>query len=279
MIKSLESFWRTKESHEPWPVPEFSAVPQPGCADAVCHPPQEGETAWYPLPLIGASTLADAVLDPQTLRQTVELMKSLTPDDYISYLIRFFEDGLQRFGDGWRYADITTTLLGIARVLKPKSYLEIGVRRGRSVCAVASQSPHCELAMFDKWVTNYAGMENPGPEFVQSELKRIGHDGPVEFINGNSHQTLPEYFKRHPQKTFDLITVDGDHSDWGAAQDLCDVLPHLSIGGVVVFDDVCHPKHLSLRSVWNEVVASDRRMSSWMFDDVGYGVAFALRKW
>jgi hypothetical protein len=31
--------------------------------------------------------------------------------------------------------------------------------------------------------------------------------------------------------------------------------------------------------VWHEVVARNRRFATWEFDDVGYGVAVAVRRW
>jgi predicted O-methyltransferase YrrM len=260
-------------------APDFAQVAVPGIVAAVCHQPGPGQSAWYPAPLIGARTAARHVLATETIRGALELTQQLTQDPYLEYLRDFYRHGLEQFGDRWHYADLTTTVLGLAELLRPRSYLEIGVRRGRSACAVAAKVPECALALFDKWVANYAGIDNPGPEFVAAELRRIGHRGPLEFISGDSHETLPAYWAKHPGTTFDLITVDGDHSDRGAAQDLRDVLPHLSVGGAVVFDDLCHPKHLSLRSVWTEVVASRPNMSSWIDTDVGYGVAFAIRKW
>jgi hypothetical protein len=37
---------------------------------------------------------------------------------------------------------------------------------------------------------------------------------------------------------FDLITVDGDHTALGTWWDLADVLPHVAVGGALVFDDL-----------------------------------------
>jgi hypothetical protein len=164
-------------------------------------------------------------------------------------------------------------------LLAPKRYLEIGVRRGRSVAAVVSANPECALVMFDMWVAGYAGMENPGPDFVRQELKHIGHCGDMKFIDGDSHVTVPLYLARNPDESFDLITVDGDHTPEGAVQDLCDVLPRLKIGGAIIFDDVCHPIHPELGKVWHDVVASDPRYSAFTYSDCGYGVGFAIRKY
>jgi hypothetical protein len=56
----------------------------------------------------------------------------------------------------------------------------------------------------------------------------------IEFINGDSHETLHEFFDgkygSHPQE-FDLISVDGDHSRLGAWWDLYDLFPHVRLGG------------------------------------------------
>jgi predicted O-methyltransferase YrrM len=90
---------------------------------------------------------------------------------------------------------------------------------------------------------------------------------------------LPRLFSQRPDLTFDLITVDGDHSPRGAARDLQDVLPRLRIGGVLVFDDISHPQHPKLLEIWRRVVVAERRYSTWHFDDVGYGVAVAVRRW
>jgi predicted O-methyltransferase YrrM len=228
--------------------------------------------------MIGADTVATRLFDRRFIDTAIDLMNKLSSDDYTSFLTQYYTDGLSRFGSDWRYADIVTVLLCLSEIIKPRSYLEIGVRRGRSVAAVASVSPHCSLVLFDMWVQNYAGMENPGAEFVRQELVRIGHNAPTRFIDGDSHKTLPAFFREVPDATFDLITVDGDHSTAGTLQDLCDVLPRLNIGGAIVFDDVRHPLHPELAQVWNTLVTSDDRFSSFTYADVGYGVGFAIRK-
>ena len=245
---------------------------------SLCHETVGGEAAWYPPVMLGASALAEQITNPRQVERARDLLQTLAPDEYGRYMIRFYEDGLRRFGGGWRYADIVTVLLGLTEALKPRRYLEIGVRRGRSACAVASLAPTCDLALFDMWIPDYAGMENPGPAFVRAELARVGHSGRCDFVDGDSHETLPRYFSDHPDTVFDLITVDGDHSDDGATRDLCDVLPRLAVGGAVVFDDISHPAHPGLKALWHRLVVDDSRFSAWSFDEVGYGVGFGVRK-
>jgi Methyltransferase domain len=245
----------------------------------LCHVPAAGTAEWYPPVMAGAGMVARDAVDAATIKEAGELLGRLTPDAYSVYLRDFYTDGLARFGEKWGYADIVTVLLALGRALQPRHYLEIGVRRGRSVAAVVSVAPACAIHLFDKWVKNYAGMENPGREFVDEELDRLGHTGTREYVDGNSHATLPAFFADNPDLALDLITVDGDHSEHGAAQDLADVLPRLAIGGAVVFDDICHPKHPELEAVWHRLVADDRRFSTWNYKDAGYGVGFAIRRY
>lgn len=132
--------------------------------------------------------------------------------------------------------DVRCVLSWLARELMPETYLEVGVRRGFSMAVVAARCPEAEIHGFDSWVPRYGGVENPGPRFVQSEMERVGYRKEVHFVTGDSHQTLPAFF-RGPH-AFDIITIDGDHSLLGAYRDLLDTLPHCSPGGVVVFDDI-----------------------------------------
>jgi predicted O-methyltransferase YrrM len=125
-----------------------------------------------------------------------------------------------------------------AKKLQPKRYLEIGTRRGWSAAMVAVAAPACELFCFDVWEENYSSCPNPGPEFVSNELKKLGYTKDINFINGDSHKTLPEFFNNNPGIEFDLILVDGDHTVDGAFADLSDTMPHIRKGGMMVFDDI-----------------------------------------
>lgn len=238
-----------------------------------------GRTQWYPPLMLTADSLVENILCVDNVQNALDLVQSLEMDDYCHYMAEYYRAGIQRFGNNWRYADIVTVLLALAERLQPQNYLEIGVRRGRSACAVASKAKACDLYLFDMWVPQYAGMENPGPELVDSELNKFKHSGKRVFTNGNSHATLKDFFAKNSDLALDMVTVDGDHSYDGAGEDLCDVLPRLKIGGAIVFDDICHPKHLYLQDVWEKLVVNDPRFTSWTCKDVGYGVGFALRKW
>lgn len=249
----------------------------PSVPEVVFDRPELGN--WYHPVIIGPTTVGSMASSPACLQQVIQIVERLESDDYVRYLLAYYRAGLKQFGELWHYADIVTVLLASATLIKPTSYLEIGVRRGRSMAVVAAKNPECNIVGIDMWEnTNYAGMPNPGPDFVRGELKRLGHKGQLEFIVGNSHSILPAYFSEHPDKFFDLITVDGDHSAKGAEQDLRDVVTHLKVGGILVFDDISHPAHPYLDRVWREVIESDARFSSWRYSELGYGVALAIRK-
>lgn len=235
--------------------------------------------AWYPPLMISAAMIGQQAQQRRQIEAARDLLWRLTPDDYARFVGEYYETGLRRFGDAWSFADIVTVLLTLTEWLRPRRYLEVGVRRGRSTCAVASLAPSCAFALFDMWVENYAGMPNPGPSFVRDELKKMGHQGETIFVDGNSHETLKRYFRDNPNEVFDLITIDGDHSEAGATEDIRDVLPHLAIGGALVLDDISHPVHPELRRVWQQLLEANPRFSTWAYRDIGYGVGFALRKW
>lgn len=209
-----------------------------------------------------------------TARRVTE---ALAEDPYSTFLASFYSEGMSRYGERWGYADISTTLVAASALAKPASYLEIGVRRGRSMAMVSSQSPSCELVGFDMWISGYGGNENPGAGFVEDELRRLGHLGPVNMIDGDSHETVPAFFAANADAYFDLITVDGDHSRRGAIADLECVIPRLKVGGILVFDDICHPAHPELAGVWTEVTGRHPELTEWAYSDVGFGVAVAIR--
>jgi len=222
-----------------------------------------------------ASTLGAAALAPETREYVTGVLKKLTPSEEIDNQIFFYGWGQGKFGAHWRFADITTVLASAAFFLRPATYLEIGVRRGRSVSVVAAANPQCAIYGFDLWVEGYAGKENPGPDFVREELRRAGHSGEVTLVSGDSRHTVPEFLASRPELFFDVITVDGDHSVGGAAADLANTLPRLKVGGVLVFDDVRSAP--LLLDLWERIVKSDRRFVTWEFTDAGTGIAAAVR--
>jgi predicted O-methyltransferase YrrM len=238
---------------------------------------QTANSASMPFPLLTPSTLANIASRLETWNKLLEFHAELATDDFVRGMDAYYREGVRRFGENWNYRDIINTLFAASSTLQPKNYLEIGVRRGRSLCVVARGCPQVNITAFDMWMANYAGMENPGPDFVRRELSKHGHQGDCMLIDGDSHITVPEYFGKHPRKQFDLMTVDGDHSEDGAWADLLATVPHLAPGGILVFDDIAHPTHPYLYDVWKRTLAHFTFLKSCEYTEAGYGVAFAIR--
>jgi predicted O-methyltransferase YrrM len=234
--------------------------------------------SWYAPVMLDPETIFCRARQPSTIDKVLSVLEALERDSYSVYLSAYLKEGREKFGVDWSYLDILNVLVACSELIQPRTYLEIGVRRGRSVSMVASTTPKADLYGFDMWVANYAGMENPGPEFVESELRKIGASGKIEFVSGNSHKTLPNFFSKHPELELDLVAVDGDHSDEGAREDLLCVLPKIARGGAVVFDDISHPLHPNLYQVWSNALRDcGLRFISGAYTTLGYGVAVAVR--
>lgn len=233
---------------------------------------------YYGGAVIGAASIGRLALDRDLRAEIFDLLGRLEHDDYVEYVARFAAAGEARAGPLWQYADLTTVLAAACRLIDPRDYLEIGVRTGRSLAVAAHFAPQCELLGVDLWEQGYADMPNPGPAFVERQLELAGAGRRATLLSGDSHDLLPKLFRDQPALAFDIVTVDGDHSTRGAKMDLEAVLPSVRIGGCVLFDDIAHPAHPGLARLWRDMTHNSR-WSTWEFDDVGYGVAVAVRRW
>jgi predicted O-methyltransferase YrrM len=212
---------------------------------------------------------------PSNLAETVATAERLSHDEYLHGSTEPLREALR---SGYRYYDLPCALQCVARHASPKMFLEVGVRKARSMAQVAVASPECHLIGVDLWVNPYASVQNPGPDFVRAELQRLGHRGPLELFSGDSHVVLPQLFADRPELQFDLINVDGDHSNEGAWDDLTAVVPHLRMGGFLVFDDIIHPLH-TLMEVWSDFqskYAGEFRFLTNSQDRNGTGIAFRI---
>jgi len=193
---------------------------------------------------------------PAVNAATADTLEALSADDVNKpRLIAWLREGVA--SDEPRF-EIRSALRAIARATQPRSYLEIGTRRGWSLAQVLAESPDVDAYAFDWWMHGYGGVDNPGPGFVREEMRRVApeHRGDLHFLSGNSHDTLPVFFQEvqigateledtellrtgeHAPRMFDLVTVDGDHTALGTWWDLADVLRHVAIGGALVIDDL-----------------------------------------
>lgn len=143
-------------------------------------------------------------------------------------------------------------LRGLIQRYEPKSYLEIGVSDGSSLGCVVSADVNkniSRIALCDTWGGEYGGTNRGGHGHIDRNLRDAGYNGTVEFYDGNSQKTVPTI----PGK-FDLILVDGDHSEDGCRIDMENTWPLLNNGGIMVIDDICHPRHLYCADVVDKFV-------------------------
>tara|TARA_B100000674_G_C37895296_1_gene941031 strand:+ start:757 stop:1590 length:834 start_codon:yes stop_codon:yes gene_type:complete len=229
--------------------------------------------------LVGTETLGRQMKSARICSEVLDILNKITPNNDVEFAKDFYSKGLSLYGDDWTYADINTALLTISKNLEIENYMEIGVRRGRSMTMMASHSPQANFYVFDMWIEDYCDSPNPGPDFVKDELKKVGFEGNIEFVNGDSKKTVPSFFKSNKDLYFDVITVDGDHSVGGAKLDLNNVIMRLKIGGILVFDDISSQEHPYLAKVWQKQIKNRKDFYTYEYDDLGLGVAIGIKKY
>lgn len=254
-------------------IDRFRPLPKPRYAAGTPHVGQDAPPGVQRIP--NAPTFAAAATSAEAVCFVERLIDQLTPSEELAGQQAYYRLARAQFGRFFRYADLTTSLWAASTLIRPTSYLEIGVRTGRSACVVGALRPECSIVGFDLWVEGYAGVENPGPDFVSGELLAVGHRGSVELVSGDSSETVPAFLGERPEVYFDLITIDGNHTVLGAATDLANVLPRLKVGGIALFDDIARMP--GLQRVWERLVRRDSRFVTWEFTDDGDGIAAAIR--
>jgi len=224
-----------------------------------------------------AASLMEAASGFEPRQRVLNIISRLEKDYWLERNLKMYADTTTP------WFDAATFLNWFARTFQPKTYLEVGVRRGRSLAQVLVESPATRAVGFDLWIPDYGSVPaqgihttNPGSDFVLAELRKLGVTNPPTLIAGDSHQTLPKFFgdSKSPAQ-FDLIFIDGDHTREGAKLDLDLTFTRLAPGGALVFDDIDNPSHLDLRDLWNEYKA---KFPEYLFIEhshgAGTGVAF-----
>jgi predicted O-methyltransferase YrrM len=127
---------------------------------------------------------------------------------------------------------------------------------------VGARRKTAELVGFDLWISDYAGAPNPGPDFVKSELLKVGHKGPINLISGDCAVTIPAY---QSDQLFPIILADADHSIDGVCRDIRNCLPLVAPGGFLVVDDL---QDGDVLAGW-QMATSEINTWTWQQDRVG----------
>ena len=192
----------------------------------------------------------------------------------------------------------------LSGTFKPRSYLEIGVREGASLCCVLAEEKEIvnlvkstivegkvqldsglidrigeaytprdidDIYLFDNWC--FIGGEG-GHSRIEDLLVKGFDCINYHIFDGDSKDTVPTFFETHKDK-IDLVYVDGDHSPEGAITDLENVYGHFKI---LVCHDLVHPDHPYLLDIWKTYTRKhDLPNFTVGLQFLGVGVAFDLR--
>lgn len=130
---------------------------------------------------------------------------------------------------------------------KPASYLEIGVQEGLSLSTVLkADTPKSidRVSLCDNWGPDFGGTSKGNHEHIHNVLRSVKFEGEVNFYDGDSKITVPKIAEK-----FDLVLVDGDHSEHGCLIDMENSWELLNQEGHMVVDDIIHPAHAYLMAV------------------------------
>lgn len=164
----------------------------------------------------------------------------------------------------------------ISRVCgKSESYLEVGVNEGTSLEVAIKECPTIKsITLVDMWGLDYGGTGRGNHNHIEQFLKEWGYAGETRFLDGNSHNILPRLIQDGME--YDLVTIDGDHSEEGGKKDLWDGWALVKSGGWIVFDDITHVGHPYLMKVAKDFeVANKPSEAAWVTGEfINGAVAF-----
>lgn len=214
------------------------------------HESAKSDQEKVPFVLAQAAQIRALLHDPRETREAMRVLETYFRNEHDDQAVMNLLRGVYQasLDENTAYWDIRKTVRVAATVLHPKTYLEIGTRSGWSLAQYFAIQPHGKAYVFDLWIADYAGVLQGSPESVLDKMKEVvggKHTPEIEFISGNSHDTLndcfngliPLQFGSCPAE-FDLIVVDGDHTNTGAWWDLYDTFPRVKVGGAIIFDDL-----------------------------------------
>lgn len=179
--------------------------------------------------------------------------------DVRRFLIQFWEN------DPWLgKKDLALSLIAASRFTRPR-LMEVGLWQGGWSLHVAKNAGIPSVTAIDPY---------PGLEAVRAKtMDRFASTG----IHLDLFRSWSECGK---EVTFDVVHVDGEHSEESALKDLTEASSHLSAGGIIIVDDWLQPAFLGVNSAvhrflsarafrivltteWKAYLASESASGSW----------------
>lgn len=126
----------------------------------------------------------------------------------------------------------------------------VGTQGKQKMCEIGFNGGHSSLLMllgrgnlpgdyliFDIVEHNYV---KPCFEYVKNQFNLIN----FEFIEGDSIQNMPTWIQSHQDQieTFDVVHVDGGHSEECISNDMMNAVQLVKKGGVIIIDDTDAPQ-------------------------------------
>jgi predicted O-methyltransferase YrrM/predicted SAM-dependent methyltransferase len=184
---------------------------------------------------------AEIIGSPYYMKKVLEAWSRIQIDEPIKYRYKDIENYLKNGKPFW---NIHVALAYTTIKLKPRTYLEVGVRIGGSMVQVLNAGNLISVTAVDLWAGEYANLPNT-LEYTKQQLlefeNKSGKSVNIQFLKGKSQNILKNLISKN--KKYELITIDGDHNYDGAEKDLEAALLLLDDKGAIVFDDIIHPSH------------------------------------
>jgi len=211
----------------------------------------------------------------EVIFSVLRILKKVNPGDlyyeaYLGHLAKRQESFFDIYHLAWAWA--------IEH--KPKRILEIGTRTGLSMCQLLSA--YIDYSNIERVVS--FDLFNDGfisPSLVKLNLKSLNIPQTVidkiEFVIGDSKQTVPQFVKDNPTQQFDWVLVDGSHEKLDARLDLESVRSLVAPGGILVFDDI-DPDGMSLDDVWQQFKSDYKDEFEWFENYDGKGVGWGVKR-
>ena len=218
--------------------------------------------------LDAGAMITEMELLKQVVLNTVRILAPYNRKDY--YYVQ-----LMQLAEEDYFFETYQVITWAALRLRPRRIMEIGTRNGGSLVQLLSMYHRydgMQVVCFDLW------REIGSPRAVRQNLRRLNiPTDMVEFIRGDSRQTIPAFRQKRPDARFDYILVDGGHEREVALTDLWNVADMVDPGGILIFDDI-GPESYHLIDVWQEFQAAHREQFDWYEKPWRKGVAWAIRR-